>query len=158
MGLITNLVIWVNSYLVNEKQFGGQSCGLSRDRQIARLQGDKRISSVEAQAAGCPVSQNCVRFWTATHLYPLWMAGDRNDCDDSNSLFPFNLIGAVMPEDSIGARGVVLGIGFEDLLAVRARELGEFVSMKARVVRVDFQVSESLPNLIEERGTRRRVF
>jgi hypothetical protein len=83
---------------------------------------------------------------------------DRNNGNDRNSLLPLGFIGAVMPKDSVGARSVVLRIGFEDLFAVRARKGGEFVCLKAWMMWVDFQVTDDLPNLLEDRGLCRRLF
>jgi len=57
----------------------------------------------------------------------LRMARDRNDGDYRRSFPAFDFIGTVMPEDTVGAGGVVLRIGLEDLLAVDARQRGELV-------------------------------
>ena len=86
----------------------------------------------------------------------LWMACDRNDGDHRRSLPAFDFIGTVMPEDAVGAGGVVLRVRLEDLLAVDSRQRGELVRVKAWMVRVDFEEAESLANLREERGSGRR--
>lgn len=90
--------------------------------------------------------------------HQLRMPSDGNDGNNGSPFLSLDFIGAVVPEDAISARGVVLGIGFEEFFAIRARERSEFVSMKARVVRIYFKVSDSLPNLIEESSIRGRIF
>ena len=82
------------------------------------------------------------------------MGRDGKDGDDGNSLLAFHLVGAVMPEDAVGAGGVVLCVGLEDFLAMDARQRCELVRTEARMARVYFEVSESLANLREERSLR----
>ena len=86
------------------------------------------------------------------------MARDGNDGDYRSSHPAFDFIGTVVPEDAVGAGGVVLRVGLEDLLAVDARERGELVRVKARVARVAFETAESLAKLGEKRGSGRRFF
>ena len=63
-----------------------------------------------------------------------------------------------MPEDAVGAGGVVLRVGLEDLLAVNTGKRRELVRVKAPVARVNFEVSQGLAHLGEERGSGRRLF
>jgi hypothetical protein len=53
----------------------------------------------------------------------------RRDCDDRDLIFPR----AVAPEDAIGARRSVLGVGFEDFLlfVVRIGDAVKFVGLEA---------------------------
>lgn len=88
----------------------------------------------------------------------IWMACDCKNCDRGNPRFPFSFIGAVMPEDSIRGRGVVLGVSFKEFFAARARERCELVCMKAGMVRVNFEVGDSLLNLLEKWLSRRSLF
>lgn len=57
-----------------------------------------------------------------------------------------------MPEDSIGTWSVVLSVGLEDFFAVGASQRDELVRVKARMMWVDFQTAESLPDLREKRA------
>jgi len=86
------------------------------------------------------------------------MPRDRNNSDHRSSFPAFDFIGTVMPENAVGAVGVDLRVRLEDSLAMRARERGELVRVKAWMARVDFEVSESLANLREERGLGGRIF
>jgi hypothetical protein len=55
-----------------------------------------------------------------------------------------------MPEDAVGAWSSVLAIGFKYFFSMGARQREEFVGVKAGMLGVDFEVSESLQNLGEE--------
>ena len=79
------------------------------------------------------------------------MGCDRDDGDHWNSFLASHLIRTIVPEDAICARGSVLGIGLKDLFPMDARQRDELVCVKARMMGIDFEVSESLPNLGEER-------
>ena len=80
------------------------------------------------------------------------MAGDRNDVDDRTPLLPLDLVRAVMREDSKCAGGVVLRVGLKCLFALGAGERGRLVRLEAWMVRVDFQKSQGLANLLQECG------
>lgn len=83
----------------------------------------------------------CCRRWCAR----LRVRGDGDDRD-------LALAGAVAPEDAIGARGSVLGVCLEDLvaLAVGVLERVELVGLKARVARVLAKQPDGLRDLVEQ--------
>ncbi len=77
------------------------------------------------------------------------MRRDGNDGDDRSSLLA-GFVGPVVPEYAISSGGVVLSIGLEDLLASCSGERSELVRTKAGMIRVYFQITESLANLRED--------
>jgi hypothetical protein len=80
------------------------------------------------------------------------MRSNSNDGYRGNPLLALDFIGAVVPENSMGARSVVLGIGFKDLFTNRTGKRCELVRLKTWVVRVFLQVANSFPNLLEKCG------
>lgn len=65
------------------------------------------------------------------------MPGDGDDGD-------LTFAGAVVPEDPIGGRGLVLGVGLEDVLAARTRERLVLLRVEAGMAEVRLQQSQGL--------------
>jgi hypothetical protein len=86
------------------------------------------------------------------------MGCDSNDGDNGNSFLALGFIGAVVPKNAVGARGVVLSIGLEHFFTIGTGQGGELVGIQAGMVWVDFEVTDGLPDLHEDRGFRRRIF
>src|ERR1700721_506950 len=105
----------------------------------------------------CPILQSHVRLRTAAEPKAgrsirfgihgrgrgiwLWMASDRKDGDDRYTLLPLDLVRTTVPEDSVRAGRIVLGIGLKDLFPVSARKRGELVRLEPWMVRVNFEES-----------------
>ena len=82
------------------------------------------------------------------------MGCDRNDGDNGSSFLALGFIGAVVPKNAVSAGGVVLSVRLEHFLAIGTSQGGELVRIKAWMVWVDFQVTDGLPNLHEDRSFR----
>jgi hypothetical protein len=82
------------------------------------------------------------------------MGCDRNDGDNGSSFLALGFIRAVVPKNAVSAGGVVLSVRLEHFLAIGASQGGELVGIKAWMVWVDFQVTDGLPNLREDRSFR----
>src|ERR1039458_7443157 len=88
----------------------------------------------------------------------LGMGGDRNDGDQGSSFLALGFIGPVVPKNAIGAGGIVLSVRLEYLFAMGASQGGELVRIQAGMAWVEFQVTDGLPDLREDRLFRRRIF
>ncbi len=88
----------------------------------------------------------------------LGMGRDRNDGDNGSPFLALGFIGAVMPKNAIRAGGVILSIRFEHFLAICTIQGRELVRIKAWMARIYFQVTDSLPHLLEDRSLRRCIF
>src|SRR5271168_1368165 len=86
------------------------------------------------------------------------MRSDGNDCDDGNSFLGFGFIGPIVPEDAVRPRSVVLGVCLEDSLAICPSQRSELVCVKAGMMRVYFQVTEGLANLLKDPCLRGNIF
>ena len=82
------------------------------------------------------------------------MGCDRNDGDNGSSFLALGFIGAAVPKNAVSAGGAVLSARLEHFLAIGTSQGGELVRIKAWMVWVDFQVTDSLPNLHEDRSFR----
>ncbi len=60
--------------------------------------------------------------------------GMRRDGEDRD----YVLAGTVVPEDAIGGRRGLLGVGLEDLLAARSGQAPKLVGLQARMSRIGF--------------------
>jgi len=86
------------------------------------------------------------------------MRCNSNDCNYGRALLSGDFIGAVVPEDTVGAWSIVLRVGLKYLLAIQTRQRLKFVCVQTRMSRVQSQVTESLAYLSKDRGLCRRLF
>jgi hypothetical protein len=63
-----------------------------------------------------------------------------------------------LPEYAVSARSVVLGIGLENLLSIQSSQRSKLLRIKTRMMRIYFQVSQGLANLLEYLCFLRRIF
>ena len=74
--------------------------------------------------------------------------------DDRNK----SSLGAIIPEDPVGARCFLLGICLEDLFPVRPFERSKFVGVQRRMAGVGFKKPKTFPDSLEDILFRRVVF
>jgi hypothetical protein len=86
------------------------------------------------------------------------MACDRNDGDNGSSFLALGFIGAVVPKNAVSAGGVVLSVRLEHFIAICTSQGGELVRIEAWMMWVYFQVTDGLPNLLDDHSFRRCIF
>jgi len=82
------------------------------------------------------------------------MSGMRCYGDDRNQ----SSLGAIIPEDSVGAGCFLLSICLEDLFPVRTFEGSKFVRVQRGVPQVGFKKSQAFPDGFEDMPLRGIVF
>jgi len=80
----------------------------------------------------------------------LWMRRDRNEGDHRNPFLTLGFVGTVVPKNSISSGSIVLRVGLEHFLAVGTGQGCELVRIEAGMMRIYFQVTETLANLMED--------